>query len=152
MKFSTRIDTDLSSERLFEVVGNFNGLERMLISHGATVARITPSNGLGIGMGWNVGFDLRGKPRKLQLAVTEFERPEQIKISGHSEALNLMVVATVITLSRVKSRVIFETKVSPRNMRARLILQTAKLGKRQLDHRYQRRIEAFLQQMRNITR
>ena len=39
---------------------------------------------------------------------------------------------------------IFETEVRPRNMKARLMLQTAKLGKAQLDRRFQRRIEDFV--------
>ncbi len=150
MKFSTRIDTDLPAERLFEVIGNFDALERMVIGRGAAVARIDPSNEPGIGMGWNIGFDWRGKSRQLRLAVTQFDRPEQMMMAGHSEALDLTVVATVVALSRVKSRLIFETDVRPRNMRARLMLQTAKLGKAQLDRRYQRRIEDFVQQMRNF--
>lgn len=152
MKFSTRIDTDLPAERLFEVVGNFDALERMVIGRGATVARIDPPNEPGIGMGWNIGFDWRGKARQLRLAVTRFDRPEQMMMAGHSDALDLTVVATVVALSRVKSRLIFETEVRPRNMKARLMLQTAKLGKAQLDRRYQRRIEDFVHQMRNFAR
>ena len=152
MKFSTRIDTDLPAERLFEVVGNFDALERMVIGRGATVARIDPSNEPGIDMGWNIGFDWRGKARQLRLAVTRFDRPEQMMMAGHSDALDLTVVATVVALSRVKSRLIFETEVRPRNMKARLMLQTAKLGKAQLDRRYQRRIEDFVHQMRNFAR
>ncbi|WP_405403778.1 hypothetical protein [Paracoccus sp. Ld10] len=150
MKFSTRIDTDLPAERLFEVVGNFDALERMVIGRGATVARIDPSNEPGIGLGWNIGFDWRGKARQLRLAVTRFDRPEQITMAGHSDALDLSVIATVVALSRVKSRLLFETDVRPRNMKARLMLQTAKLGKAQLDRRYQRRIEDFVQQMRSF--
>ncbi len=152
MKFSTRIDTDLPAKRLFEVVGNFDALERMVIGRGATVARIDPSNEPGIGMGWNIGFDWRGKARQLRLAVTRFDRPEQMMMAGHSDALDVTVVATVVALSRVKSRLIFETEVRPRNMKARLMLQTAKLGKAQLDRRYQRRIEDFVHQMRNFAR
>lgn len=147
MKFSTRIDTDLSGDRLFEVIGNFDALERMMIGRGASVSRIDPSLEPGIGMGWNIGFDWRGKPRRLRLAVTRFDRPEQMTMTGRSDALDLAISATVVALSRARSRLIFETEVKPRNMKARLMLQTAKLGKSQLDRRYQRRIEEFLQQM-----
>ena len=90
--------------------------------------------------------------RGLRLAVTRFDRPEQMMMAGHSDALDLTVVATVVALSRVKSRLIFETEVRPRNMKARLMLQTAKLGKAQLDRRFQRRIEDFVQQMRSFAR
>lgn len=147
MKFSTRIDTDLPAEKLFEAIGDFDALERMLIGKGASVSRIDPKQETGITMGWNVGFDWRGRRRDLRLAVTRFDRPEQITMVGRSDALDLLVNATVVALSRVKSRLIFETEVKPRNMKARLMLQTAKLGKGQMDRRFQRRVGAFVTQM-----
>ena len=73
MKFSTRIDTDLPAERLFEVVGNFDALERMVIGRGATVARIDPSNEPGIGMGWNIGFELRAWARTAAARPSRFD-------------------------------------------------------------------------------
>ncbi|RJE81603.1 hypothetical protein [Paracoccus sp. JM45] len=149
MKFSTRIDTDLSAEGLFEAIGDFDALERMLIGRGATVSRIDPSKEPGMTMGWNVGFDWRGKPREMRLAVVKFDRPEQMTMAGRSNALDLTINATVVALSRIKSRLIFEAEIKPRNMKARLMLQTAKLGKSQLDRRFQRRVEEFVSQMRN---
>jgi len=149
MKFSTRIDADLPAERLFEAVSNFDTLERMMIGRGASVARVDPSSEPGIGMGWDIGFDWRGKARRLRLAVTRFDRPETVTMSGRSEALDIGLTVTVIALSRARSRAIVETEVKPRNMKARLMLQTAKLGKGQLDRRYQRRIEEFVQLMRD---
>jgi hypothetical protein len=148
MKFSTRIDTDLSAEALFEAIGDFDALERMLIGRGASVSRIDPSKEPGITMGWNVGFDWRGRPREMRLVITRFDRPEQMTMAGRSNALDLAMNATVVALSRVKSRLIFEAEVKPRNMKARLLLQTAKLGKGQLDRRFQRRVEEFVTQMR----
>lgn len=150
MKFSTRIDTDLPAERLFGIVGDFDALQRMLIGRGAMVARIDPATEPGMGLGWNIGFDWRGKPRHLRLAVTRFDRPEHMQMAGHSEALDLTIKAGVVALSRIKSRLIFETEIRPRNMRSRLMLQTAKLGKAQLDRRYHRRIEEFVEQMRSL--
>lgn len=147
MKFSTRVDTDLTAPALFDALARFDALERMLIGRGAAVQRIDPSTEPGTGMGWNIGFDWRGKARRLRLAVTRFDRPEQLRMAGRSDALDLTVIATTVALSRERSRVIFETEIKPRNMKARLMLQTAKLGKAQMDRRYQRRIEEFVQHM-----
>lgn len=144
MKFSTRIDTELPAERLFDAAGDFEALERLIISRGASVTRIDPARDPAVTMGWRIDFDWRGKPRKLRLAVTRFDRPEQIEMAGRSDALDISVLATVVALSRTKSRLIFETEVKPRNMKARLMIQTAKLGKAQLDRRYARRIEEFV--------
>lgn len=144
MKFSTRIDTDLAAEQLFDMVGDFDALERTLIGRGASVKRIDPAQDPGITMGWKIGFDWRGKARKLLLVVNRFDRPEQIAMAGNSDALDITVKATFVALSRTKSRLIFETELKPRNMRARLMMQTAKLGKAQLDRRYTRRIEEYV--------
>jgi len=149
MKFSTRIDTDLPADRLFDEIANFNTLERMMIGRGASVTRIDPSQEPGCGIGWNIGFDWRGKPRRLRLDVTRYDRPEQLTLAGRSDALDLSVVASGVALSRVRSRLILETEIRPRNMKARLMLQTAKLGKSQLDRRYERRIVEFVDQMRH---
>lgn len=147
MKFSTRIDTDLPAESLFGAIGDFAALERMLIGRGATVTRIDPAREPGVGLGWMIGFDWRGKARQMRLTVSRFDRPERMTLTGQSEALDLSVAATVVALSRARARLILETDIRPRTMRARLMLQTAKLGKAQLDRRYHRRIEEFVRQM-----
>lgn len=151
MKFSTRIDTDLAAEKLFDSVGNFDALERLIIGRGASVTRIDPAQEPGITMGWRIDFDWRGKARKLRLAVTRFDRPEQIAMAGRSDALDISILATIVALSRSKSRLIFETELKPRNMKARLMVQTARLGKAQLDRRYARRIEEFVHIMTGKT-
>lgn len=147
MKFSTRVDSDMPADQLFAAVTDFDALERLMVGRGASVRRLKPSDEPGVTMGWRIGFDWRGKPREMRLAVIRFDRPEQIALSGLSDALELSVNATVVALSRTKSRLIFETEIRPRSMKARLMMQTAKLGKSQLDRRYARRVIDFIQQM-----
>ena len=112
----------------------------MLVRRGAAVRRVDPAHEPGAGMAWDMAFDLRGKRRELRLDVTQFDRPEKIMILGRSEPLDVSIEMTVIALTRSKSRLMFEVEVKPRNMRARLMLQTAKLGKAQLDRKFAKRI------------
>lgn len=144
MKFSLRQDTDLSAEELFGAISDFARIERMLVRRGADVRRLDPAQEPGAGMAWEIGFDLRGKRRDMRMDVTQFDRPEKIVILGEGESLGLTVEMTVIALTRSKSRMIFEVEAKPRNMRARLMLQTAKLGKAQLDRKFADRVGAFL--------
>lgn len=148
MKFSTRFDLDSTAEDLFSTIGDFGKLERMLMRRGASVTRIDPSQEPGTGMGWLFGFDWRGRPRSLRLEVTRFDRPEHLCLAGTSDALDIAMDATVIALSRTRSRLIFEAELRPRNMRARLMLQTAKLAKPQLDRKFERRLGEFLSDLR----
>ncbi len=149
MKFSTRYDTDSTAEDLFGVIGDFGRIERMLMRRGASVTRIDPAQDPGTGMGWRIGFDWRGRPRCLRLDVTRYDRPERLSMAGTSDALDINIDATVIALSRSRSRLLFEADVRPRNMKARLMLQTAKLAKPQLDRKFDRRIGEFLSDMKD---
>ncbi|TRW96769.1 hypothetical protein FNJ84_11910 [Paracoccus sp. M683] len=134
MKFSTRRDTELTADQLFQSIADFDRLERILLRRGAAVTRIGTS--AAPGPGWDIGFDWRGRRRDLRLQVVRFNQPEQIAMQGESEAFELLIDLTVVALSRLRSRLILEADIRPRNMRARLMLQTARLGKSQLDKRF----------------
>jgi hypothetical protein len=148
MKFSTRIDTDKSATELFDLISDFSRSERALVARGAQIRRIDPSQDPGTGLGWTIDFNWRGQRRTVRLDVTRFDRPSHITLDGHSDQFDLSISMTVVALSRVKSRLLFETEVRARNMRARLLLQTAKLGKTQLDRKYDQRIADFVAHLR----
>jgi len=74
----------------------------------------------------------------------QFDRPERLGLTGVSTPFDLRLDLSVIAMSRQKTRLIFELDVRPRNMRARLALQTAKLGKGQLDRKIAKKVKAFV--------
>ncbi|MDQ1899651.1 hypothetical protein RAH32_04235 [Paracoccus sp. WLY502] len=148
MKFSTRFDSDQPSAELFGIISDFSRSERSLRARGAQVRRIDPAQDPGTGLGWIIDFNWRGQGRKVRLDVTRFDRPSHITLDGHSDQFDLSINMTVVALSRVKSRLLFETEIRPRTMRARLLLQTAKLGKSQLGRKYDQRIADFLTHLR----
>ncbi|HHY01445.1 MAG TPA: SRPBCC family protein [Paracoccus sp.] len=143
MKFSLRHDSDLPADQLFRAVSDFDRIERMLARRGIEARRgevVAPA----LGAAWDIGFDLRGKRRELQLELVEFAAPERIAMTGVGEGLDISIAMTVVALTRAKSRAIFEVEIRPRHMRARLMLQTAKLGKSQLDRKFADRAGRFL--------
>ncbi|SMO52645.1 SRPBCC family protein [Paracoccus laeviglucosivorans] len=147
MKFSTRQDTDLAADALFRAVSDFPRLERILLRRGATVRRVDGNPQPGRGNAWQIGFDWRGKQRDLSLKVATFNPPQQLTFAGQSEQFNIDVQITVVALTPTKSRLIFEVDVQPRGMKARLMLQTAKLGKAQLDRKFSQRIGEFVDRL-----
>ncbi len=144
MKFSTRQDTDLPAEALFAAISNFDAIARMLTRRGAVVRLQNATELPETGMSWLIGFDFRGRSRELTMELTAYQPPELIQFRGHSEQFELTVRMTVVGLTRSKSRLIFETDAQPRGMKARLLLQTAKLGKPQLDRKFAERIGDFV--------
>lgn len=147
MKFSTRQDTDLPAEALFAAVSDFPRIERILLRRGASLRREDGNGEPRLGASWRIGFDWRGKPRAVQLQVTTWEPPERLGFSGLSELFSLSIMATVVPLSPSKSRLIFEAELQPRGMKARLMLQTARLGKTQLDRKFALGIGDFIQKL-----
>lgn len=140
MKFSTRVNSSSTAEQLFDRVTDFSRLEQMLIKNKVSVSRINPADEPGAGMAWKLAFDWRSKTHVLRLDVRRFDRPDVVFITGTSDLFDLLITITVFGLTQTRSRLIFETEVLPRNMRARVIIQTAKLAKGRLDRRYEQRI------------
>lgn len=143
MKFSTRVNADITADQLFARVTDFGRLERILIRNNVRVSRIDPADEPGSGMAWKLAFDWRGKSHKLRLDVRRFDRPDVMLIEGISDIFDLTITATVFGLTQNRSRLIFETEIRPRNMRARVLLQTARLAKGRLDKRFEKRINAL---------
>lgn len=142
MKFSTRIDKNLSAEQLFDSVADFDKIERMLIRRGVAVSRADdmPDGA----RAWNLAFDWRGQRRGLRLVLVQFDRPEKLALTGESVPFELRIDIAVVALARNRSRLNFELEVKPRNMRARLVLQTAKLGKAQIDRKLEAKVSGFV--------
>ncbi|MFV0300201.1 MAG: hypothetical protein ACK5IP_04850 [Paracoccus sp. (in: a-proteobacteria)] len=147
MKFSTRRDTELTADQLFQFLSDFERLERILIRRGAAVTRLDAAQARAAGAGWQIRFDWRGRRREMRLDVERLEAPERMVFRGLSEAFDLTIYLTVVGLSQQRSRLIFDTVVRPRNMRARLMAQAARLGRAQLARRYDAGVARLLGEM-----
>ena len=142
MKFATRHDVDVPAERLFDVVADFDRIERVLVRRGARVQRTDPAKGLP--MAWRVAFNWRGRMREMALAVTRFDRPEAVEMRGEGEAFDMTVHASVVALSRRRSRLLLVADLKPRTIKARLLLQSARLAKTRLDNSFSDRIGEYV--------
>ncbi len=142
MKFSTRIDKEATAERMFDALADFDRIERILMRRGVSVNRV--DNISAGARAWDLAFDWRGQRRELRLVLVQFDRPERLALTGQSTPFDLRIDLSVVSLALQRSRLIFEIEVKPRNMRARLALQTAKLGKAQIDRKIAKKVEDFV--------
>ena len=142
MKFSTRIDKEVTAERMFDALADFDRIERILMRRGVSVNRV--DNISAGARAWDLAFDWRGQRRELRLVLVQFDRPERLALTGQSTPFELRIDLSVVSLALQRSRLIFEIEVKPRNLRARLALQTAKLGKAQIDRKIAKKVEDFV--------
>lgn len=142
MELSTRHDVDMPAEALFDAVADFDRLERMMVRRGAQVTRVEPS--AGSTMAWDIAFEWRGRTRELRLQVTSYDRPERVRMHGTSDSFDIDIKADVVALSRYRSRLMLTIGVKARTIKARLMLQTAKLTRNSIDKKFEARVAAYV--------
>lgn len=142
MQLDTRHDVDMPAEALFDGIADFDRLERLLIRRGAKVRRVAPA--AGSPMAWDLQFNWRGRLRDMRLAVTRYDRPSTIHMQGVSDAFSVALTADVVALSRTRSRLIVNVDVEPRTLKARLIVQTAKLTRTNLNRKFSDRVADYI--------
>ncbi|MDZ4093496.1 MAG: SRPBCC family protein [Paracoccaceae bacterium] len=140
MKLSTRADIEAPLAHVFAVLSDYEHWETAAMRRGADVVRVDALRVPGVGMAWRTQFDYRGKPRKLDVKLTGLEAPHRLAFSGNSVSLNSVVTLELMELSARRTRVIVATEVKPRTLGARLVLQSLKLAKARLTHRFEERV------------
>lgn len=147
MKFSNRVDVALPADQLFEQLTDIPSLERAAMKKGVVMRRLDSLAEKAAGMSWDVGFRLRGKPRQMIVDVTRFDAPVRIDYSGTSAGFEVTLVLEFTALAPARSRMSTVLEVKPRTLGGRLLLQSARLGRANLDRRYDERIKSFLRDL-----
>ncbi|UXX84598.1 SRPBCC family protein [Roseovarius pelagicus] len=147
MKFSTREDVEAPIEFVFDQVSDFAMLERLALRRGAEVQRVDDKPQNGAGMLWNTAFELRGKRRKMQLELTEYDPPSGMCFVATSSALNCEMVLDLVALSRGRTRMSMEMELKPQTLSSRLMVQSLKLAKSNMTKRFEARAASFARDM-----
>jgi len=147
MKFSNRVDVALPADKLFETLTDIPSLERAAMKKGVVMRRLDSLAEKAAGMSWDVGFRLRGKPRQMVVDVTRYDAPVRIEYSGTSAGFEVTLVLEFKDLAPSRSRMSTVLEIKPRTLGGRLLLQSARLGRANLDRRYDERIKSFLRDL-----
>lgn len=143
MKFSTREDIDAPIEQVFRELCDFDLFERQAIRRGADVERTDTLKTPGFGMTWKASFPLRGKRRDLELRMVRFDAPNEIGVDASSTGIDAQFAIELIALSRTRTRVTFGLELRPKNLSARLLIQSLKLAKGTLSKKFKLRVAEY---------
>ena len=149
MKFSNRVDVAVPADTLFERLTDIPALENAAFKKGVEMRRLDSLTQKGAGMSWDVGFRLRGKPRQMIVDVTRYDAPLRIDYSGTSAGFEVTLVLEFTALAPRRSRMATVLEIKPRTLGGRLLLQSARLGRANLNRRYDERIKSFLRDLEN---
>ncbi|WP_294614578.1 SRPBCC family protein [Roseovarius sp.] len=143
MQFSTKEDIEAPIETVFAEITDFHGFERSALRRGAEVRRIDERTEPGVGMAWHIGFKMRGKPREVDMQVSNYDCPNGITLSSLSPAMGGDMVIDLVALSRGRTRMSVDITLEPKNLASRLLVQSLKLARGNLTKRFKLRVAEY---------
>lgn len=143
MKFSTREDIEAPIEYVFERVTDFTGFERQALRRGADIQRIDQGQAPVLGSAWQVAFKFRGKGRKLKATIGQIEPPNALRIDTAANGITGETTIELVALSRNRTRLSVVMELAPQSLSARLLLQSLKLAKNNLNRKFKVRVNDF---------
>lgn len=147
MKFSTREDIAAPIDHVFARLTDFRAFEREARRRGVDLSRTDPLAEIGPGFTWSLRFPLRGKMRRLVFHIADIQAPTLLKLDGESTGFNVTSEAQLIALSPRRTRLMLSFEIRPRNLTARLMLQTVRLNKASYSRRFAARVQRHAAQI-----
>lgn len=145
MRFTTREDIDVPIDALFAAISDFQGFERAAMRRGAEVTRTGAAPGSGVGESWTIRFRYRGRSRELVSRIERFEPSAGLTSSGRVGGFEGLLALDLSAQTPKRTRIRVDLDITPKTLTARLLLQSMKLAKSSLTHRFKTRVRTFAQ-------
>lgn len=142
MHFSGRQDIDAPIAYVFSQVTDFTSFERQALRRGADVRRVDRLKAPGVGMQWEAVFSFRGKDREVSAEVIDFDQPNGYRVQSDSAGIEGDVLIDLVPLSQGRTRLNVTIDLAGKTLGARLMLQSLKLAKANLNTRFQARVQS----------
>lgn len=149
MKFSTNEDIEAPIEQVFAAVSDLAFYERTAIRRGAEIMRTTAHEVPAIGMKWKARFMFRNRMRDVAIEMTELDPPQAMSFESQSGGLSSMLDIELVPLARSRTRLKVGFELKPLNLPARLMIQSLKLAKGNLQKRFKKRVSDFAKELGN---
>lgn len=140
MELTAREDVDVPIEQAFEILTDVEVYERSALRRGAEVARMDSLSFPGVGAKWKVAMTYRGKPREINLEITGFDAPNEIQLKAQVQGIESEIKVELVALSRTRTRIQFWSGMSAKTLTGRLVLQSLKLARSNLNSRLSKRL------------
>ncbi len=143
MQFASKEDIEAPLSDVFAMLCEFETFERSAIRRGIEVQRVNPSAPNEVGLAWDTKFKLRGRQREMRITLTEYEPPNTMQFVADSQGLDGTLTLDLLALSPGRTRMAVVLNLAPKNLSARLLVQSLKLAKSNLTKRYKVRVADY---------
>ena len=147
MRFSAKEDIDAPIADVFDMLSDMERYEQSAQRRGARVRRTSDPSVTGLGMTWDMEFDLRGHRRQMDLEMVTFDAPHQMKMTATSPNLGSDFVLDLAPLSPQRTRVTVTLDLHAKNLAARLLIQSVKLAKASLTKQFKLRVAEYAKEI-----
>ena len=149
MKMNAREDVEAPIEFVYQQITDFQAFERRAMRRGAEVLRVDDLKADGPGMAWDITFVLRGKQREVQLGLARLDPPNGLTMASRSPSMGGELVVDLVALSRNRTRMSVNIELVPKNLTARLLVQSMKLARKSLTRRLRKRVNEYAAEMQD---
>ncbi len=143
MKFTGKEDIDAPIDDVFRMLSDFDAMERAAMRRGVEVKREGDASAPAPGLCWHIAFSFRGKPRKADVTLKDFDVPNALRFDSDSGGVAADGSIELVALSRTRTRMTVAVDLSAQSLSARLLLQSLKLAKSNLSRRFKVRVADF---------
>ncbi|MDQ7072044.1 MAG: SRPBCC family protein [Rhodobacterales bacterium] len=147
MKFSTKEDIEAPIAHVFSKISDFDSFENSARRRGAEIARADNMEDTGVGMCWDVGFMMRGKQRQIVIELEGYDAPNTLEFVSRSKGLGGIMTVDLVALSRGRTRLGLDLELNPQTLSARLLVQSLKLARGNLNKRFHLRVADYAKDM-----
>lgn len=143
MQITATEDIAASIDHVFAELTDYAALERQALRRGIDVRRRFKGTAPEIGEGWEARFRFRGKERDAQIRLETQDAPNALAFTGTSGGLETRTAIDLVPLSPNRTRVNVVFKMVPSTLSARLLVQSFKLARSNINKRFQKRMAGY---------
>jgi hypothetical protein len=149
MKLTAKTDLDIPAGVVFARLTDHAAWEREAVRRGIEVERPADMPLSGIGAGWRIRAQYRGKLRKLLIRIDDMVQDQRLHFKIDSPSAEADAVVEVMVLSPRRSRLRVVMDVRPKTLAARLFLNTIRLAKGRVQARFEQRLARLGQHIKD---
>ncbi|MCJ8140404.1 SRPBCC family protein [Falsirhodobacter halotolerans] len=141
MKFTSHADIAAPPGFVFADMTDFEGWETAVRKRNTTLSR--SAGPIRPGTTWDARFRLRGKDRAMTITLVSVEPDRRIHLTLVDPSLHVDIVLDLIEVAANASRLAATVDLRPQNLTARLLVQSLRLARGNIQGQLDQRIRTY---------
>ncbi|MBY6067694.1 SRPBCC family protein [Leisingera aquaemixtae] len=143
MEFKSSEDIEAPIAEVFQAISDFDSLERSALRRGIDLQRTGDTAYPAGGLAWDLSFSFRGKQRDIALTLASYSPDTGMALAGSGSGLDGQMGIDLLALSPQRTRMSVQLKLAPTSLTGRLMVQSLKLARSNLNRRFKLRLADF---------